>query len=207
MPADQASSNKCCSFDVCAAVRLSLCLPVCLPVSLYACLLNLAAGCWRLYATLVAPVSLVPEHDFWGAEAQRVHLGAFNDKYNYQLSYPTMFGGVTGFKPEQFEKVNGFSNRYFGWGGEDDDMYLRITDAPLEIIRNPREVARYKVIPHERDQGNIQPDRRAMLHRLEQDRYSDSDGLNTLQYVFRDRRLYPLYTWLLVDIGPVRLEE
>lgn len=33
---------------------------------------------------------------------------------------------------EQFEQVNGFSNKYFGWGGEDDDMYNRLV--PTHIL-------------------------------------------------------------------------
>ncbi|PIO72045.1 hypothetical protein TELCIR_06039 [Teladorsagia circumcincta] len=36
-----------------------------------------------------------------------------------------MFGTSSAFTIEQFEKTNGFSNRYWGWGGEDDDMYNR----------------------------------------------------------------------------------
>jgi len=42
-----------------------------------------------------------------------------------RVPYTEIFGGVTAFKPEHFELVNGFSNRYYGWGGEDDDMYNR----------------------------------------------------------------------------------
>ena len=32
------------------------------------------------------------------------------------------FGGVTLFPVETFEKINGYSNEYWGWGFEDDDL-------------------------------------------------------------------------------------
>ena len=41
------------------------------------------------------------------------------------LPYNGIFGGVSALSKEHMEKVNGFSNKYFGWGGEDDDMYQR----------------------------------------------------------------------------------
>ena len=31
-------------------------------------------------------------------------------------------GGVVGFTPEHYTRVNGYSNLYYGWGGEDNDM-------------------------------------------------------------------------------------
>jgi len=37
-----------------------------------------------------------------------------------RLPYRTIFGGVSALTVEQFKSVNGFSNQYFGWGGEDD---------------------------------------------------------------------------------------
>lgn len=36
---------------------------------------------------------------------------------------------------ENFEAVNGFSNMFWGWGGEDDDMAARIKAAGLHIVR------------------------------------------------------------------------
>ena len=34
--------------------------------------------------------------------------------------------------PMQFKKVNGFSNQFWGWGGEDDDMSNRIRNKKLK---------------------------------------------------------------------------
>ena len=36
--------------------------------------------------------------------------------------FDTYFGGVTLFPIEVFELINGFSNEYWGWGFEDDDL-------------------------------------------------------------------------------------
>lgn len=36
-----------------------------------------------------------------------------------------LVGGVLAIKNHQFEMVNGYSNQFWGWGGEDDDMAYR----------------------------------------------------------------------------------
>lgn len=43
----------------------------------------------------------------------------------HRLQYEMLVGGVLAMKKEQFETVNGFSNEFWGWGGEDDDMAYR----------------------------------------------------------------------------------
>jgi N-terminal region of glycosyl transferase group 7/N-terminal domain of galactosyltransferase len=44
------------------------------------------------------------------------------------------FGGVTMFSMEAFEKINGYSNKYWGWGYEDTDLLYRckVNDIPLD---------------------------------------------------------------------------
>ena len=42
-----------------------------------------------------------------------------------RVPYTTIFGGVIAFKPNEWRAINGFSNQYFGWGGEDDDLFHR----------------------------------------------------------------------------------
>lgn len=41
------------------------------------------------------------------------------------LPYNEFFGGVSGLTVEQFRKINGFPNAFWGWGGEDDDLWNR----------------------------------------------------------------------------------
>ena len=41
------------------------------------------------------------------------------------LPYHTIFGGAGSFTKQHFELINGFSNKFWGWGGEDDDLYNR----------------------------------------------------------------------------------
>lgn len=49
----------------------------------------------------------------------------FYSNLYFRLPYEGIFGGVGAFKREDFEKINGFSNLFWGWGGEDDDLYAR----------------------------------------------------------------------------------
>lgn len=42
-----------------------------------------------------------------------------------RLPYKEFFGGVSGLTVSQFKEVNGFPNAFWGWGGEDDDLWNR----------------------------------------------------------------------------------
>lgn len=43
------------------------------------------------------------------------------------------FGGATLFTVKDFKSVNGYSNKYKGWGFEDDDLLLRCREVGLEL--------------------------------------------------------------------------
>lgn len=55
----------------------------------------------------------------------------------FRLPYGTIFGGVTALKAEHFEQMNGYSNDYWGWGGEDDDMRSRYYSNLYKILTFP----------------------------------------------------------------------
>ena len=82
------------------------------------------------------------------------------DKFKYKLPYKTIFGGVAAISVEQFRKLNGFSNQFWGWGGEDDDMAKRIQHHRLKVTRYKPKVARYTMVKHRqevvnKERGNI----------------------------------------------------
>ena len=52
---------------------------------------------------------------------------------NFRLPYESIFGGVGAFKKADFQKVNGFSNLFWGWGGEDDDLFARYSKPRILI--------------------------------------------------------------------------
>jgi GT2 family glycosyltransferase len=49
----------------------------------------------------------------------------YNIVYILRLQYEMLVGGVLAMRRDQFKTVNGFSNEFWGWGGEDDDMAYR----------------------------------------------------------------------------------
>ena len=53
------------------------------------------------------------------------HISTKLSKYKYKLNYEQYFGGVVLFTKEQIERTNGYSNDYWDWGMEDDDLFWR----------------------------------------------------------------------------------
>ena len=64
-------------------------------------------------------VDLLPKKVDYGYADIPLHLATHN------LPFDTYFGGVTLFPVDVFKKINGFSNYYWGWGFEDDDLLYR----------------------------------------------------------------------------------
>ena len=56
-----------------------------------------------------------------------IHL-ATNFTNSKREIFKTYFGGITMFPIDLFKKVNGYSNEYWGWGFEDDDLLMRLTE-------------------------------------------------------------------------------
>ncbi|ESO12870.1 hypothetical protein HELRODRAFT_133632, partial [Helobdella robusta] len=81
-------------------------------------------------------VDLLPVNDqlnYSYPSSNPYHVSAPNlhPKYHYK----NFVGGILLIKNEHFEKVNGLSNRFWGWGKEDDEFFKRLKVASLKIER------------------------------------------------------------------------
>ena len=61
---------------------------------------------------------------------------------NHKKTFEQYFGGVTIFPVDEFRRMNGYSNRYWGWGFEDDDLLLRCVrngcETDLGFVKNAK---------------------------------------------------------------------
>ena len=51
-----------------------------------------------------------------------IHIAAVWNRYG---GNPKYFGGILSFNENMFIETNGYPNDFWGWGGEDDELYLR----------------------------------------------------------------------------------
>ncbi|KAM8823863.1 beta-1,4-galactosyltransferase 1-like [Spinachia spinachia] len=132
------------------------------------------------------------------------HLAVAMDKFNFHLPYNSYFGGVSALSKSHYLKINGFPNTYWGWGGEDDDIYGRIVFRDMSISRPDSVIGKYRMIKHNRDLHNEpNPENPGKLHHIKQT--MDQDGINSLKYTVKEIRKELLYTFINVDIeAPIK---
>ena len=96
-------------------------------------------------------VDMLPEKSDYSFVDMPTHLAVEVQQFNYQLAYDSYFGGVTIFSKYDFELINGYSNNYWGWGAEDDDLWNRCRASKIAPKRKP---GRYFSLDHERKVDN-----------------------------------------------------
>ncbi|GAA6225605.1 beta-1,4-galactosyltransferase 1 [Lates japonicus] len=147
-------------------------------------------------------VDLIPMDDrnTYKCFSQPRHLSVSMDKFGFRLPYNQYFGGVSSMSKEQYLKINGFPNNYWGWGGEDDDIYNRLASKGMSISRPNGEVGKCRMIRHERDKQNEPNPQR--FDRIAHTRETmHKDGINSLSYKVVKVEKFDLFTKITVDVG------
>ncbi|KAJ2951457.1 hypothetical protein O0L34_g13609 [Tuta absoluta] len=128
------------------------------------------------------------------------HMASNVHKFSFLLPFKSLFGGVVGLTAKQFASVNGMSNEFSGFPGEDDDLYVRLMLHHLNVVRFDGFVSKYHVIQHatpERTAYDEEKSRRRLKFVKEK---MTKDGLNSLAYTEFATVLHPLFTHIMVDV-------
>ncbi|XP_035280921.1 beta-1,4-galactosyltransferase 1 isoform X1 [Anguilla rostrata] len=147
-------------------------------------------------------VDLIPMDDrnIYSCFSQPRHLSVSMDKFRFRLPYNQYFGGVSSMSKQQFLRINGFPNNYWGWGGEDDDIYNRLSSKGMSISRPSGAVGKCRMIRHDRDKQNEPNPQR--FDRIAHTRETmNRDGINSLTYEVIRVEKDKLYTKITVDVG------
>nr|VFK19238.1 MAG: N-terminal region of glycosyl transferase group 7 [Candidatus Kentron sp. LPFa] len=126
-------------------------------------------------------IDLLPDNNLLGYYGfypdNPLHLAAVWKKYRH---LPLFFGGVCSFAAEQFETLNGYPNDFWGWGGEDEELYHRIVDHDMVISRPT--IGAFKELEHV--DSKTLPDfvnRERFQSIAEREGKSSNNGLSNLQ--------------------------
>jgi hypothetical protein len=80
-------------------------------------------------------VDLIPsdelKHWYTSIPEHPAHIARVWNRYS---DNPKYFGGVVSFSRDQYRSINGFPNNFWGWGGEDDEMYQRVKRQNMTTI-------------------------------------------------------------------------
>ncbi|XP_040573543.1 beta-1,4-galactosyltransferase 1 isoform X2 [Lepeophtheirus salmonis] len=142
-------------------------------------------------------VDLIPmdARNIYGCSDQPRHMSSNVDSMRFNLPNEELFGGAVSIPAYIYREVNGFSNRFYGWGAEDDDFYFHRLRKKFPIIRFPPEISSYRMLPHIPAIPN--PNRHKQF---KEKIFIDEDGLSTSAYEIIHYEKGPLFTKLTVEV-------
>jgi len=146
-------------------------------------------------------VDMVPETEFPlykcpTKKKEANHLAVSVSRWNYRLTYPNYVGGIVAMQPDTFINIGGFSNSFWGWGGEDDNFHCRLKRNNVSVIRFAGSQARFRMLKH--DPVPVNPDifelsEKSKVHEL-------TDGVENVKYEVEKVSEEPLYTLIKIRL-------
>lgn len=134
--------------------------------------------------------------------AEVAHLAGRASQFGYKDPYIKMgiqgkyFGGVTLFSKAAFEKCDGYSNEFWGWGSEDDEMLNQVRKH-YEVEFRPGRFRSLNHSPADRSFHN-----KNILLNLKNTEFGrpETDGLKACKYELISKEKTNDFTWVKVKL-------
>ncbi|XP_028816701.1 beta-1,4-galactosyltransferase 7 isoform X2 [Denticeps clupeoides] len=103
--------------------------------------------------------------------------------------YKTYVGGILLLSKQHYRMCNGMSNRFWGWGREDDEFFRRLRTAGLKLFRPSGIKTGYETFRHIHDPAWRKRDqKRIAAQKQEQFKVDPEGGLTNLRYKVESRQ-------------------
>lgn len=148
-------------------------------------------------------VDMLPKESDYSYCPNPTHLAARAEQFGWKLPYEGYFGGVTIFDRESFVEINGYANNYWGWGAEDDDVFMRCFYKKIKVSRKN---CSYQSLQHDRRIINEEymknVEKLNSFQRTLNEGTADlsKEGLSTLEYQVVKEEITPDYKKITVKI-------
>jgi predicted glycosyltransferase involved in capsule biosynthesis len=120
-------------------------------------------------------VDMIPIEADYSYSDTPLHMATNCSQFGKKLPYPDYYGGVNLMSNENYIKINGFPNFFWGWGVEDDDLLSRVREAGYKLERR---IGYYASLPHQKSPSN----RNENLKKFYSNYDKSKEGLSNVDY-------------------------
>lgn len=118
--------------------------------------------------------------------AMHIASPQLHPKYHYD----TFVGGILLLTTDDFHQLNGLSNKYWGWGLEDDEFYLRMKQGGIQVLRPNNITSGYNTFRHVHDSHKRKRDEIKCYNQKAVSRKRDRlTGLNDVAFTIHSKSL------------------
>ncbi|KAL7056675.1 hypothetical protein AAHC03_020615 [Spirometra sp. Aus1] len=153
--------------------------------------------CFIFHDVDKVPVSLSTVYEC-GKNVRQL-TNAFRSETGTKWLYKEFLGAVTALSWEHLEKINGASNIFYGWGGEDDDLAIRLRLNNIGVDRP----AYFDGIFDEFDSNHSREKNPGRFKLISEENVASrwrEDGIAQTRYELLSRIDYELFVWILVSV-------
>jgi RNase P/RNase MRP subunit p29 len=163
---------------------------------------------------IFSDIDTIPNYDllpyFLKKEESIVSLAARGTRYPNKIHKPFL-GALIGCNEKIFKKINGYPNNFWGWGGEDDSLLIRLHQEKINKIMVPKEGSTIDIEENDGKSVNIVTKIKVLLKNKKDELkfeklYWDienykTNGINSLQYkILETNKINENTTQIKVDL-------
>lgn len=142
-------------------------------------------------------VDMLPVKADYSFPATPTHLATKVSQFRFKMPFPEYFGGVTLFNEGDFRKCNGYSNNFWTWGAEDNEMHDNVLKSGLTITRRS---CTFESLHHRPEDRSQHADNCAKWRNIQLNGRDPDDGMCRCKYSVLKTHNFTHYKMITVEI-------